>query len=580
MKGIVQFLKQYKIAAIIAIIFMLAELVVELFQPLLMAQIINEGVMKQNLHTVIIWGSIMIFFSLLTFVAGIFNTFYASHVSQSFSYDMRKALFQRVQSLSYSQFTLFPKGSLMTRLTNDVQQLQTTIFMLLRIMLRAPLMIIGGLVMAFVVHPSLAMFLGVVVPVMFVFLLFLLNKGGKMFKTVQQKLDHVNNVMSENLAGMKLIRAFRRSDYEINRFEEANQQLKERTASVLRFMEVTMPVLLLLMNITVICILWFGNKEIMVGTANVGEVVAIVNYSTKITSSLSVFSFLIVAFSRSKASASRITEILDTPADMSDSATQQHVGPLQGEVTFDNVGFYYQDKARRALNKLSFTVKSGQTLAVLGATGSGKTTLMHLIPRLYDASEGEVRIDGINVKDYNQDFLRKQMGIVPQEALLFTGTIKENLLWGKHDASDADIQEACEHAQIYETIQQLPGQMDAIIGQKGVNLSGGQRQRLTIARAFIRKPSILLFDDSTSALDTKTEQKLLRELRSYQGTKIIVTQKISTAIHADRIMLLQNGEKVAEGTHDYLQQHSSLYRDLLKSQLEGRGESYVMETTN
>ncbi|MEH6942434.1 ABC transporter ATP-binding protein [Bacillus sp. JJ722] len=579
MKTIVQFLKPYKIAAIIAIIFMLAELIVELFQPLLMAQIINEGVMKQDLHTVILLGSVMIFFSLLTLVAGIFNTFYASHVSQSFSYDMRNALFQRVQSLSYSQFTLFPKGSLMTRLTNDVQQLQTTIFMVLRIMLRAPLMIIGGLVMSFIVHPSLAMFLGVVVPFLFVFLLYLLNKGGKMFKTVQQKLDHVNNVMSENLAGMKLIRAFRRSDYEINRFEEANQQLKERTATVLRFMEVTMPALLLLMNITVICILWFGNKEIMVGTANIGEVVAIVNYSTRITSSLSVFSFLIVAFSRSKASASRITEILDTQAEMSDSTNKKHTSHLQGEVTFKNVGFYYQDKTRWALKNLSFTVKPGQTLAVLGATGSGKTTLMHLIPRLYDASEGEVLIDGINVKDYNQEFLRKGMGIVPQEALLFTGTIKENLLWGKQDASDAAIQEACDHAQMYETIQKLPGHMNALIGQKGVNLSGGQRQRLTIARALIRKPSILLFDDSTSALDTKTEQKLLSSLRSYHGTKIMVTQKISTAIHADRIMLLQNGEKVAEGTHDYLQQHSSLYRDLLKSQREGRRDGYVMETT-
>ncbi|WP_230203697.1 ABC transporter ATP-binding protein [Bacillus massiliigorillae] len=579
MKVIGQFLKPYKLAAVIAIIFMLAELAVELFQPLLMAQIINEGVMKENLHIVIVWGSVMILFSILAFIAGIANTFYASHVSQSFSYDMRKTLFKRVQSLSYSQFTIFPKGSLMTRLTNDVQQLQVTVFMVLRIMLRAPLLIIGGLVMAFIVHPSLAMFLGVVVPLLFVFVVNLFNKGGKMFKTVQQRLDQVNNVMSENLAGMKLIRAFRRSDYEINRFEEVNKQLKERTASVLRFMEVTMPALLLLMNMTVICILWFGNKEIMVGTANVGEVVAIVNYSTRITSALSMFSFLIVIFSRSKASASRIEEVLETPADMSDTANDEQIKQINGEVTFENVGFYYQDETRWALKNVSFSVKPGQTLAILGATGSGKTTVMHLIPRLYDTCEGKVLIDGVNVKDYNQDFLRKQIGIVPQEALLFTGTIRENILWGKHDATDSEIQAACEHAQIAETIKELPEQLDTLIGQRGVNLSGGQRQRLTIARALIRKPSVLLLDDSTSALDSKTEQKLLKALASYNGTKIMVTQKISTALHADRIMLLLNGEKVAEGTHEELQRHSSLYRDIITSQLEGRRESNVMETT-
>ncbi|MGM9923568.1 MAG: ABC transporter ATP-binding protein [Bacillus sp. (in: firmicutes)] len=573
-----RFVKPYKMAAALAVLFMLAELAVELLQPLLMARIINEGVMKENLHTVIVWGGVMMLFSMLAFGAGIFNTLYAAHASQSFSYDARKQLFRRVQALSYSQFNLFQGGALLTRLTNDVQQLQMTVFIMLRIMLRAPLLVIGGLVMAFIVHPSLSIFLAFVVPVLFIFMVFMLNKGGKMFKIVQQKLDHVNNVMGENLAGMKLIRAFRRSGHEMDHFKAANEALKERTASALRFMEITMPVLLLLMNTTIICMLWFGNKEIMAGNANVGEVVAVINYATRITSALSVFTFLITIFSRSRASAARVDEILQTPAEMTDTDGAGSGHPLKGEITFRNVGFYYEDETRWALKNLSFTVKPGRTMAILGATGSGKSTIMHLIPRLYDTSAGSVLIDGVDVRDYPQKFLRRQIGIVPQEALLFTGTIKENISWGKADATDEEIKEACEHAQIATAIEQLPGGMDAVIGQKGISLSGGQRQRLTIARALVRKPSILLFDDSTSALDAKTEEKLLQALDSYHGTKLIVTQKISTASHADVILLLEDGEKAAEGTHESLKRQSALYQKLLKSQLEGRGELRAVET--
>lgn len=578
MKSVWQFINPYIIAASIALFFMLTELVVELLQPLLMAKIINEGVMKNDLNVIATWGGIMVLLSLVAFLSGIFNTYYASHASQSFGFDIRKNIFEKVQSLSYSQFSLFPSGSLMTRLTNDVQQLQNTMFMLLRIMVRAPLLIIGGLLMAFIVHPKLALFLAVVVPLLFLFLLFVMNKGSKMFKVVQEKLDNVNNVMGENLAGMKLIRAFLRRKHEINRFEVANDELKKRTASVLRFMEITMPSLLLLMNIAIICILWFGNREITLGSANVGEVVAIINYSTRITSSLSVFSFIIMAFSRAQASANRLNEILHTPSDMSDSENLDLGQNIKGEISFENVGFKYQDQENWALKNISFTVKSGHTLAILGATGSGKTSIMNLIPRLYDTTVGDIRIDGINVRDVKQDVLRQQIGIVPQEALLFTGTIRENILWGKRHASDEEIIEACRDAQIYPMIHKLPKGMLTLIGQKGVNLSGGQRQRLSIARALIRKPSIMLFDDSTSALDVQTEKQLLKALQKYKSTKLIVTQKISTAIHADSIMLLEDGEKIAEGTHDYLKQHSPLYQKILQSQLEERRENYAVET--
>ena len=578
MKNVWSFIHPYKLAAGCALFFMLVELIVELLQPLLMAKIINEGVMAQNLEIVMLWGGIMLLFSVIALAAGFFNTFYAAHVSQSFAYDIRTSVFRKVQELSYLQFSLFPAGSLITRMTNDIQQLQNTMFMLLRIMARAPLLIIGGLVMSFIVHPKLALLLAVVVPLLFVFLVFLMNRGGKLFAAVQDKLDSVNNVMGENLAGMKLIRAFLRRNYEVNRFKAANEDLQERTVKALRFMEITMPVLLLLMNITVVFLLWFGSREMLAGSANVGEVVAIVNYATRITSALSVFSFIIMVFSRAKASAQRVNEVIHTEGDMADEETA--VEPrMKGSIVFDNVSFKYPDQDRWALKNLSFTIEAGKTLAILGATGSGKTTLINLIPRLMDPVAGDVKIDGLNVKDWKQKLLRGNIGIVPQESLLFTGTIKENLLWGNRQASDEEVVEACKHAQIHSSILAFPNKLDTIIGQKGVNLSGGQRQRLAIARALIRKPKILLFDDSTSALDSKTEKQLLHDMSSYDSTKIFITQKISTAVNADKIILLQHGEKVAEGTHAELSKQSSLYQAILQSQMEDGRKRHVLETT-
>lgn len=580
MKSVWQFINPYRISAAIALLFMLTELVVELLQPLLMAKIINEGVMVKDLRAIAIWGGVMILFSILAFVSGIFNTYYASHASQSFGYDLRKNLFQHIQSLSYSQFSIFPSGSLMTRLTNDVQQIQNTMFMLLRIMIRAPLLIIGGLLMAFLVHPSLALILTIVVPFLFLFLVFIMNKGSKMFGVVQEKLDNVNTVIGENLSGMKLIRAFLRKDYEEKRFNEENDILKVKTASVLRYMEVTMPSLLLLMNIAIVFILWFGNQKITGGSANVGEVVAIVNYATRITSALSVFSFIIMAFSRARASSARISEVLNTSSQLNDKEDSKHIKDLQGEIDFRQVSFRYEKQNTWALKNLSFTVRTGETMAILGSTGSGKSTIANLIPRLYDSTEGTVSIDGVDVGNFKQEELRQYIGIVPQEALLFTGSIKDNILWGNRAASDEDIISACRDAQIYDMVRRLPEQFSTKIGQKGVNLSGGQRQRLSIARALIRKPRILLLDDSTSALDVNTEKKLLSALKTYHSTKIIITQKISTAIRADKILILKDGEKVAEGTHEYLKKHSRIYQEILLSQNEGRKDFCVAKTTN
>ena len=577
MGSIWRFIRPYKVPAGIAILFMLLELAVELVQPLLMAKIINEGVMEKDPGVVSLWGGIMMFLSVVAFFAGIMNTFYASHTSQSFSYDIRNSTFRHIQSLSYSQFSIFSTGSLLTRLTNDIQQLQNTVFMMLRIMLRAPLLIIGGLTMALIVDVRMGMFLAVTVPVLFSFLIYIFAKGSRMFRTVQEKLDQVNTVIGENLTGMKLIRAFQRRNYEEVRFSGANAALKEKTSSVLRFMEVTMPSLLLLMNITIIVILWYGHNEINTAKTDVGSVVAIINYATRITSSLSVFSFIVMAFSRARASAQRLDEVLQTEPSMTDPAMHAEKGEIRGEITFKNVSFTYDSQSVYALKNLSFTVAPGETLAVMGATGSGKSTLVNLIPRLYDSVEGTVAIDGTDVRDMKQTDLRMAIGVVPQTAMLFTGTIKENLLWGDRDATDEELEAACRAAQIYGLIERMPDRFATRVGQKGVNLSGGQRQRLSIARALMRKPAILLFDDSTSALDINTERRLLGALKNYKSTKIFITQKISTAKEANKILLLKDGEKIAEGTHEDLMKHSVLYNEILKSQNEEGRESHAIE---
>jgi ATP-binding cassette subfamily B multidrug efflux pump len=561
------FLKPYRIAMAIALFLMLVELFVELWNPLLMAKIIDDGILKEDISVVLRWGGIMVGMSFLAFTAGIINSFYAAHVSQSFGFDVRKGLFAKVQSFSFANFNLFPASSLITRMTNDITQLQNTVFMSLRIMLRAPLLVIGGILMALVVNVKLALILVMAIPLLFLFLLWVMRNGASLFRSVQEKLDGVNSVMRENLSGIRLIKAFLRRKHEIKRFTTANKDLKDKTVSALRLMELAMPVLLLLMNLGILGVLWFGSFEVSTGNASVGEVVAIVNYATRITAAFSILSWIIMAFSRARASAKRITDVLDTETDLLDSdEADPSIRFMEGKIQFDHVSFQYPETHSSVLQKISFVAQSGSTTAILGATGSGKTSLFQLIPRLYDVNKGNIFIDDRNIRTMKLDVLRKQIGFVPQEALLFTGTVKENIAWGKEDATIEDIIEAAQSAQIHETIDKLPMKYDTVLGQKGVNLSGGQKQRLSIARALIRKPRILLLDDSTSALDLKTEAKLLQSLKEYTCTTLIITQKIGTAMEADNILLLEDGKLLAEGNHNFLLENSSLYQQIFKSQ--------------
>ena len=569
MKTVFRYALPYKWPMFIAIVLMLLELSVELIQPLLIGRIIDEGIMKEDLNTVVLWGSVMLALAFVALVTGVVNSYFAAHAAQSFGYDLRQALFGRVQAFSLAVFLRFPSSSLITRLTSDVTLAQNALFMGLRIMARAPLLVIGSLIMAFVVSPKLAIFLLIGAPFLVVFLVVMARKGVHLFGMVQQRLDGVNQLVQENLQAVRLIKAYLRGVFETDRFSKAADALKNDSVHAMRLMELILPVLLFIMNASFMAVLWFGADEVRNSGMPVGDVVAVVNYTMRMTSAFSMFSFLIVIFSRAKASSERMEELL-----VADDGLEQLTcrdDHLAGAVAvrFDNVSFRYKDAADDVLKNVSFHVPAGEKLVIMGATGSGKSTMLQLLPRMFTATQGTVSVDGQDIAQWPLHALRNLIGYVPQQSMLFTGSIAENVSWGKPDASADEIEEAARKAQIHSSIMHFAEGYATRVGQRGVNLSGGQKQRLSIARALIRKPSLLILDDSTSALDVKTESALWEALREEDTTMLIVTQKVSTARIADAILLVADGEVVGYGTHDQLLATSSLYREIDRSQRNG-----------
>jgi len=575
MKLIFSFLKPYKIPITVAYALTFIELIVELLLPFFLGKMINDGVVNQNLDNIVMWGSIMIGMAFIAFIAGIFNSFYASHVSFGFAYDIREKMFNKIQRFSFANLNQYPTSGLVTRFTNDVRQIQNTIFMALRIMAKAPLIVIGGVVMAFIVNVKLALIFLVTVPILVGFILWVLKIATSLFDKVQRRVDHVNQVMQENLAGMRLIKAFLRRDHEEDRFTKANKDLANMSRKTFRFIEASMPILLFVMNLSLIFIIWFGNTQSIAGQTSVGDVVAIVNYAMRVSMSISMFTFIILAFSRAKASANRISQVLTVKVDSHDHhGADENITVTDGKIAYEHVSFTYPRTNKPVLSEISFTVNKGEKLAVIGATGAGKTSMFQLLPRLYDVNEGSISIDSKPITAYTLDQLRGSIGYVPQTPLLFTGSITDNIAWGKQNATADEITQAAKDAQIHETIMTLSRQYDTKVGQKGVNLSGGQKQRISIARALIRKPKILMLDDSTSALDLATESKLLEAISGYHCTTLIITQKISTASNADRILLMDDGHLLAIGTHPELLDQSELYREIVESQF-GKGDAYA-----
>lgn len=566
MKKILAYMGPYKWPAIIALAFMFVELAVELIQPLIIGKIVDEGIMKGDMTYVVTWGSIMMGLGLLAFAAGITNSFFSAHAAQSFAYDLRIALFKKVQSLSMPDFLKFPTSALITRLTNDVTQVQQVFFMSMRFMLRAPLVVIGSLILVFFVNVELALYLVAPVPFLLLFLWYMVKKGGQSFERVQRTIDRVNRVIQENLQATRLIKAYMRGLYESSRFVKIAQKLRDNTSRALQLMEIVQPILLVVMNAALLIIIWFGAEQIQARSMPVGDLVAVINYALRITGNFSMFSFIIVLFARAKASADRMEEVLA----IEQATTATTLNPTKendAEVTFERVNFSYVE-GKEILKDIDFTLRPREQIAIMGATGSGKSTLLQLIPRLYDATAGQVTVEGVPIAQWPVAALREKIGFVPQRSLLFTGTIFDNIVWGKKDATPEEVEEACKKAQIHDAIMAFDDGYQTRVGQKGVNLSGGQKQRIAIARALIRKPAILLFDDSMSALDIQTEEKLWAALQKEQATMIVVTQKVHTAQATDRVFLMDDGKIVASGTHDELSKASPLYAAIIESQQE------------
>lgn len=578
MKTVFSFAKPYKWPILIALFLMLTELSVELIQPLLIAKIIDDGILAEDVGVIWVWGSVMMGLAFVAFFSGAINSYFAAHAAQGFAFDLRQALFRQVQSFSMATFLRFPTAGLITRLTSDVTMAQNVLFMSLRIMLRAPLLVIGSLVMAFLVNVKLALYLVIGAPVLLIFLFIMARKGVGYFSTVQHRLDRVNRVIQENLQAVRLIKAYLRGMYEASRFSKVAGELRKDTVKAMRMMELILPVLLFVMNVSLMAVLWFGAIEIGEGNAQVGELVAIVNYAMRMTGAFSMFAFIISAFSRAKASSERMEEVLLADGDLENQEMESSsIGSLEGDLRFDNVSFHYPGKPEPILDNVSFHVAPGEKLAIMGATGSGKSTLLNLIPRMFEASEGKIFVGGIEVKEWALKDLRDTIGLVPQQSILFTGSILENLSWGDSDAEPDELIEAAMKAQIHESIDLFPQKYGTRVGQKGVNLSGGQKQRLSIARALVRKPSILILDDSTSALDVKTENALWEALKGEAATMLVVTQKVQTAKGADQILLLDEGKVVGYGTHADLLKQSALYRKIAESQSE---EEVVSDVAN
>ncbi|MER1988750.1 MAG: ABC transporter ATP-binding protein [Solibacillus isronensis] len=568
MKTIFQFMRRYKWPAAIAFFLMLMELASDLIQPLFMARMINEGLLEENLHNVAFWGGCLFALALFSFISGVLNSFFSAHVAHSFGFDLRKALYSKIQSLTMATYLTFPTSGLITRLTSDVTQTMNIVFMMLRIAMKAPLMTVGSLIMAFVINAKLALILCVSFPFLLIFLVWMVSVGIKLFAQVQQRLDFVNRQLQEGLQAVRLIKAYMRGQYEESRFLSVAENLKFDTIKATRVMEIALPVLQFVMNISLLIVIWVGADAIRDNDILAGDLAAIINYAFRMTASFSIFSFIIIAYARAKASAERIEEILNVEEGIEE--VQKNEAPVleKFSIRFDNVSFHYPTTEQYTLQNLSFSIESGEKIAIMGATGSGKSTILQLVEHFYEPNSGDIFINDQNIKDIPLQQLRRSISYVPQQSLLFSGTIVDNLRWGQNDATIEQIVDATEKAQIHHSIESFDEQYETMIGQRGINLSGGQKQRLAIARALLKPASLLILDDSTSALDVSTEQKLWEALDQEAITMLVVTQKIQTAQTADRILLIDEGRLHGFGTHEQLMATNDLYAKIVASQQE------------
>ena len=567
-KKLMKYVRPYLFWTLISPAFMILEVTMDLFQPQLMSKIIDVGVKNGDNPYIIKTCVLMFVVALIGVIGGVGNMIFSTKASYGFAKDLRSAVYRRIQGFSFANIDSFKTGSLVTRITNDITQIQNAFSTCIRMLVRAPFMFIGGVVMVLTINFRLSLVVLAAIPLLAIMVVVLLKKGRPLFNGMQQKMDRVNTVMQENLAGIRVIKAFGRAEHEEQKFKKANDDLCNASMKAMIVLSLSFPLINLIMNGTMILMYVIGGKMVFAGNLQAGEIMAFSNYIIQILMSLTMSSFMLMFLSRAGVSISRVNEVLDTVPDVGDG--EDSLAEVKnGGVEFKNVSFRYPGASGDVLHDISFTAKPGETVAILGATGSGKSSLVNLIPRLYDVSAGEVLVDGVNVKNYKLRSLRSKIGVALQESVLFTGTIDENLHWGNMQADDAVIKEAAEIAQADPFVGKLENGYETVLGQRGVNLSGGQKQRLCIARALVKHPRILILDDSTSAVDLSTEAKIQQGLRNVFGdmTVFIIAQRISSVMDADKILVLENGRIVDSGTHNELKSRCSVYREIVVSQL-------------
>lgn len=569
MLRLMRFLKPYRWGAIGTLLLVLLQCLTDLKLPDIMSDIVDQGIVQGDTTYILARGGTMLIIAFLGMFCAVSAGFLSARISAAVARDLRSNVFSKIESFSLHEFDQFGTASLITRNTNDIQQIQMVVLMTLRMVIMAPVMFIGGIIMALDTNRQLTIVLAGAIPVILAGVFLISRKATPIFKSMQSKLDRLNMVVREGQTGVRVIRAFNRIPFQNRRFDEANEDLTMTGIRANRLIAMMQPLMMLVMNAITIAIIWFGSQLIGEGSFQVGGMMAFIQYAMQILFSLLMVAMIFIMLPRATASAERINEVLDVQPEIRDTGHRLSGEEIRATVEFKEVSFHYSNAEEPALRGISFIAKAGQTTAVIGGTGAGKTTLLNLIPRFYDVSGGQILIDGVNVRDMEQQVLRRKIAYIPQKAILFSGTVADNIRYGKPDADDVEMAEALEIAQADDFVSQMQGGVQADLSQGGTNVSGGQKQRLSIARALIRKPEIYLFDDSFSALDFRTDAKLRRALKgkTADAAVIIVAQRISTILDADQILVLDEGRQVGLGTHRELMETCRVYREIAESQL-------------
>ena len=567
----IHFVKPYWKVSVLALVLLVGMVVSDLLIPRLTQRVVDEGIARHDMRTIWTTSLMMLGAAVLSALFAIANTILSVRVGQGVSADLRSKLVRKVQTFSFANLDGIQTGQLLVRATSDVNQVQMIVMMSLRILTRAPLWMIGSIIMLILTSPRLALMMSLLMPLILGLVWLFANRARSLFLMVQEKLDKLNEVLQENLAGVRVVKAFVRVEHENARFDQANSDLMAQTINVMRLLAMLLPTMLNIVNLGVVGVIWFGGNLAIGGDLTVGEVMASINYLTYSLFPMLMLGMMIGPLSAADASAGRILEVLDSTPNVQNRPQARALSDVQGRVAFENVCFTYDgvDCEETVLEGINLVAEPGQEVAILGATGSGKSSLIHLIPRFYDVTEGRVTLDGVDVRDIPLDALRAQVGIALQETVLFSGTIRDNICYGRPDATDEEVIAVARAAQAHDFIVAFPDGYDTVVGQRGVNLSGGQKQRIAIARALLVQPKVLILDDSTSSVDVETEAKIQTALDELMDgrTSFVIAQRISTVLNADKIVVLDKGQIAAIGTHAELMASSPIYQEIYESQL-------------